>query len=90
MRITAVFIITVFVLLNLTVLSQKIFPSHSRPNVLLLVCDTLRADHLGCYGYNRPTSPFMDQFAAEALLFENAMSNAPWTRPSMGSLFTSL
>ncbi len=90
MRITAVFIITVFVLLNLTVLSQKIFPSHSRPNVLLLVCDTLRADHLGCYGYNRPTSPFMDQFAVEALLFENAMSNSPWTRPSMGSLFTSL
>jgi len=90
MRITAVLIITMFVLINLAALSQKIFPSRSRPNVLLVVCDTLRADHLGCYGYSRPTSPFIDQFAADALLFENVMSNSPWTRPSMGSLFTSL
>lgn len=90
MKITVAAIIAFILLINTVVLSQKIFPSHSRPNVLLLVCDTLRADHLGCYGYNRPTSPFIDNFAAEALLFENAMSNAPWTRPAMGSLFTSL
>lgn len=90
MKITAVSAIAVFGLINLTALYPKIFPSHSRPNVLLLVCDTLRADHLGCYGYKRPTSPAIDQFAENALLFENAMSSAPWTRPSMGSLFTSL
>ncbi len=90
MRITAVFIILVFGIINLAALSHKIFPSRSRPNVLLVVCDTLRADHLGCYGYTRPTSPIIDQFAVDALLFENAMSNAPWTRPSMGSLFTAL
>lgn len=89
-RITAVLIIAVLMLINLAALSQKIFPSRSRPNVLLVVCDTLRADHLGCYAYNRPTSPIIDQFAADALLFENAMSSSPWTRPSMGSLFTSL
>lgn len=90
MKTTAAIIIVFILLVNTVVLGQKIFSSHSCPNVLLLVCDTLRADHLGCYGYRRPTSPFIDKLAAEALLFENAMSNAPWTRPSMGSLFTSL
>ncbi len=90
MRTIAVLAIFVFAFINLAALSQKIFPSRSRPNVLLLVCDTLRADHLGCYGYTRPTSPNIDEFASGALLFENALSSSPWTRPSMGSLFTSL
>jgi len=60
------------------------------PNVILIVADTLRADHLGCYGYTKPTSPNIDKFASESLLFKNAWANASWTKPSMGSLFTSL
>ncbi len=61
-----------------------------RPNVLLITVDTLRADHLGCYGYGRPTTPELDAFAREAVLFEHAYSQAPFTAPSHASLFTSL
>ncbi|MEM9798780.1 MAG: sulfatase [Planctomycetota bacterium] len=60
-----------------------------RPNVLLIVLDTLRADRLGCYGYDRPTSPFLDAYAATGVLYEQAWSSAPWTLPSHVSLFTS-
>jgi arylsulfatase A-like enzyme len=59
------------------------------PNVLLVVVDTLRADHLGCYGYERDTSPHIDRLAAEGVRFEEAYSQAPWTTPSIGSLLTS-
>ncbi len=59
-------------------------------NVLLISIDTLRADHLGSYGYARPTSPRLDAFAAESFLFENAIAHAPSTEPSHASIFTSL
>ncbi|MFT7668589.1 MAG: arylsulfatase A-like enzyme [Planctomycetota bacterium] len=64
---------------------------HSSPlNVLLVVVDTLRADHLGVYGYEVETSPRIDEFAREALVFESMYSQAPWTKPSIASMFTSL
>jgi arylsulfatase A-like enzyme len=58
------------------------------PNVLFVVLDTVRADHLGTYGYARPTSPALDCFAATGVVFENAFSVAPWTLPSHASMFT--
>ncbi len=58
------------------------------PNVLVLVLDTQRADHLGFQGYRRPTSPAMDSFAAQGTIFTNAISNSSWTLPSHASLFT--
>lgn len=61
-----------------------------RLNIVVVSIDTLRADHLGCYGYGRPTSPSIDAFAARSVLFENAHSSASWTLPSFASLFTSL
>ncbi|MEE3331704.1 MAG: sulfatase [Myxococcota bacterium] len=60
-----------------------------RPPLILITIDTLRADHLGCYGYPRATSPNIDAFAAEALLFENAYAPMPTTLPSHVSLLTS-
>ena len=60
------------------------------PNVIFYVIDTLRSDHLGCYGYTRNTSPRMDAFAEQAVLFENARAQAPWTRASIGSVLTGL
>jgi arylsulfatase A-like enzyme len=57
-------------------------------NVLLLTIDTLRADHLGAYGYQRPTSPRLDRIAAEGALFENAWAHAPSTRYSMPAILT--
>lgn len=59
-----------------------------RPNIFLFLVDTLRADHLGCYGYPRATSPEIDAFARDAVLFSSARSQASWTRPSVATLFT--
>lgn len=60
----------------------------SRPNVLLLVADTLRADHVGAYGYRRPTTPRIDRLAGEGRLFLDAYSDSSWTLPSHASLLT--
>lgn len=62
--------------------------SDSRPNVLLITVDTLRADHLGCYGYERSTSPVIDTLAKEGIVFENCIAASSWTRPSTVSLLT--
>ena len=59
-----------------------------RPPIILITVDTLRADHLGCYGYERDTSPYIDEFSRDALLFEHCFSHAPETRTSMASLFS--
>ena len=59
-------------------------------NVIIIGDDTLRPDHLGCYGYRRDTSPAIDGLAAEGVLFENVISQSPWTSPSFASVFTSL
>jgi arylsulfatase A-like enzyme len=58
--------------------------------VVLIVVDTLRADHLGCYGYPRRTSPRIDALAADAIRFERALSPSPWTLPALASLMTAL
>ena len=66
-------------------------PSRTRYNVILVSVDTLRADRLGCYGYDaRPTSPVIDALADESVLFEHLMTAAPWTTPAHLSLLTSL
>jgi arylsulfatase A-like enzyme len=61
-----------------------------RPNIILIVSDALRPDHLGCYGYPRPTSPTIDSLARKGVLFETAVTQAPWTKASFSSMFTSL
>jgi arylsulfatase A-like enzyme len=61
-----------------------------RQNVLLIVIDTLRPDRLGHYGYTRDTSPHLDTLAAESWIFKQAVAPAPWTKPSVASLFTGL
>jgi arylsulfatase A-like enzyme len=58
------------------------------PNVLLLVMDTQRADHLSAYGYDRPTTPRLDGIAAEGALYEQAYAASSWTLPSHATLFT--
>lgn len=62
----------------------------ARPNVLFVLVDTLRADHLGAYGYARPTSPRMDQLAADGALFERCIAQSSHTKPSTASILTSL
>ncbi len=58
-------------------------------NVIMICLDSVRPDHLGCYGYSRDTSPRLDRIAAEGLRFEQAVTNATWTLPSILTLFTS-
>jgi len=59
-------------------------------NIILIVIDTLRADHLGVYGYSRNTSPNIDKLAKESIVFENAIAQSSWTRPGMASILTGL
>lgn len=65
-------------------------PASARPNVLVILLDTLRADHLGVDGYERATSPNIDRFARENLRFTRAFTAAPWTPPSVATLFSGL
>jgi arylsulfatase A-like enzyme len=59
-------------------------------NVLVITIDTLRPDRLGCYGYEKPTSPCIDEFAKGSVLFEQAVCQTPQTLPSHTSIFTGL
>ncbi|MGE0790802.1 MAG: sulfatase-like hydrolase/transferase [Sandaracinaceae bacterium] len=58
------------------------------PNVLVIVVDTLRADHLPAYGYADGHTPSLDRFAEDAVRYDQAFSNASWTRPSFASILT--
>ena len=60
------------------------------PNVLLLVVDALRADHMGVYGYSRDTTPRLDEYARRGVVFDRAYSQASATMPSVCTMFTSL
>jgi arylsulfatase A-like enzyme len=60
------------------------------PLVVVYLVDTLRADHLGLYGYGRATSRELERFARDAVVFDQAIASASWTKPSVASLFTSL
>lgn len=60
------------------------------PNILVIVIDTLRADHLSGYGYGRQTSPNLDILASQGVLFENAIAPSSWTLPSHASMLTGL
>lgn len=60
-----------------------------RPDIILIVIDTLRQDHLGIYGHFRDTSPHIDDLARRSVLYTRAFSQAPWTTPSIAALLTS-
>jgi len=68
--------------------SQLAAAAPGSPNVLLIVIDTLRADHVSSYGYARPTTPQIDQLASRSVLFENALAPSSWSLPSHASLVT--
>jgi arylsulfatase A-like enzyme len=70
-------------------IEAKLPPAKSdAPNVLVIVVDTLRADHLSSYGYARSTSPNFDRMTQQGVLFENAISTTSWSLPSHVSLLT--
>jgi arylsulfatase A-like enzyme len=63
-------------------------PSPDKPNILVLVVDALRADHLGLYGYSRNTSPRLEEFARRGIVFDRAYAQASSTFPSTAAIFT--
>jgi arylsulfatase A-like enzyme len=89
-RIFAASIFAFLMILNIISFSYKNRNIPHGPNVLLIVVDTLRSDHLGSYGYKRNTSPNIDQLAKDGILFKNSISQAPWTLPSVATILTSL
>jgi arylsulfatase A-like enzyme len=70
--------------------AQAAAPPPSSPNIVFITLDTVRADHLSAYGYDRPTTPNLDRFARTGVLFENAIAPTSWTLASHASMFTGL
>lgn len=70
--------------------STQIANKSIKHNVILITISSLRADHTGCLGYHRDTTPNFDAFAANNFLFSKAFATSSWQMPSVGSIFTSL
>jgi len=70
--------------------AEAVAPEQRRPNVLIYLVDTLRADHLGVYGYGRATSPNVDAFARDSVVFRNAIAQSGWTKTATVSVLTGL
>jgi arylsulfatase A-like enzyme len=68
--------------------TSRPLPPSSSPNVLLIVLDTVGAGHLSTFGYDRATSPTIDELARRGIRFDRAQATAPWTLPSHASMFT--
>jgi len=69
---------------------QSPSPPARGPNIVLIILDAVRADHLSAYGYARPTTPNLDRLAVQGVLFENAVAPSSWSLPSLISIFTGL
>ena len=91
---TSLFSLSVAFLLPASLLLAFVTSCSDRPeprrNLILISMDTLRADRLGAYGYDRPTSPNIDALAARGARFARTYSSAPWTLPAHASIFTGL
>ena len=74
---------------SISCLQQERWPRPEPTNVIIVMVDTLRADHMSAYGYERETTPFISNFASQGFVFEHARSQASCTFPSVNSLLTS-
>jgi choline-sulfatase len=86
---TLLLILSILILPTLPSCSKKEQVS-TNSNIVLIVIDTLRSDHLPFYGYPQDTAPFLGELAANGIVFENTYSTSSWTSPATASLFTSL
>lgn len=68
---------------------DEVTGSREKYNIALIVVNALRADHLGCYGYSRSTSVFIDKFAQDSVVFDRAYAQSYWTLPSLTTILTS-
>jgi len=70
--------------------SERLFSGHRPQNLLLITIDTLRADHLGCYGYQKAQTPTIDALARQGIMFRQAFTPVPLTLPAHASIMTGL
>ncbi len=89
-KIAALGLVGLLVLLNAGAYLFAKAPAARGPNIVFVMIDTLRQDRVGCYGYHRDTTPFIDELAREGILFKKVYSSAPWTKPSVASFLTGL
>ena len=90
---TSVILILLLIILNAYLfISDRMLLPRERPNVIVLLVDALRANHLGIYGYERQTTPNIDRFARgqRTYVMTNAISQCSWTSPSVASFFSAL
>lgn len=90
MKKVSLIIIGFFVLVGGCVEGEKIESMliNERPNIILITISSLRADHVGCMGYERDTTPNFDEFARDGVLFERVYATSSWQMPAVGSIFT--
>jgi len=88
-----IFFSSIFILIVFSVFTYQRYWKNckcQRMNVLLIVLDTVRKDHLSCYGYDKNITPYIDKLAKNSTLFTKAYSTSSWTLPSHASMFTGL
>jgi arylsulfatase A-like enzyme len=90
MRPTSSCLLTLGLAAALSACAPEANPAGRQPDVLLITIDTLRADHVGCYGYGRETTPNVDALAARSVRYANAFSTSSWTLPAHASILTGL
>ncbi|MFH1622512.1 MAG: sulfatase [Candidatus Omnitrophota bacterium] len=92
-KISLVMLVIVVTIIIALIISDRVFAENvaeDKPNVILIMADALRFDHLGCYGYSRSTTPNIDKLAAKGVVFDQAFVMAPTTMASTASVLTSL
>lgn len=86
----AAFLGLLFLLLAVLFFLFRDFSSAERPNIIVIVMDTVRADHLSCYGYEKKTTPQLEKLVESSRIFHKAYTPGGWTPPAHASLFTGL
>lgn len=82
-------VIVLSILLIFSFIFLEYLKDLERPNIILITIDSLRPDHMSCYGYEKKTTPYIDTIAKQGVMFKQALTVAPWTYPAMFSLFSS-
>jgi arylsulfatase A-like enzyme len=88
-KLKALFVLGILLCLNIGIMVTNSRGVMSGPNIILFAIDCLRPDHLSFHGYQRETSPAIDRLAQNGMVCSSAYTNAPWTKPSVATLFTS-
>lgn len=85
-----IFIALIFLLVAISLIGFNSCKKTKNCNIIVIVIDALRSDHLPFYGYKKNTAPFLSELSEKSIIFKNVFSTSSWTAPATASLFTSL